>query len=110
MLCASFITRAYLLCFQRSGRPRRRQWTESQVDAFKRGILRFGERGEWKRILHVYGDELQGRASGDLKDKWRKLEQVENLPFVEVDSAQVQAQPPPCCGTFRYLCLCFSVA
>ena len=54
-----------------------------QVDALLTGVIRFGEK-EWKLILYVHRDELRGRTSNDLGDKWRSLNRSGNLPFKRI--------------------------
>eukprot|EP00252_Welwitschia_mirabilis_P007112 TRINITY_DN181_c0_g1_i1.p1 TRINITY_DN181_c0_g1~~TRINITY_DN181_c0_g1_i1.p1 ORF type:complete len:163 (-),score=31.68 TRINITY_DN181_c0_g1_i1:387-875(-) len=60
---------------------RKQKWTEAEESALKAGVEKYGP-GKWKTILSdpVFALVLSARSNVDLKDKWRNLNPLNNVP------------------------------
>mmetsp|Transcript_8844 Transcript_8844/g.26495 ORF Transcript_8844/g.26495 Transcript_8844/m.26495 type:complete len:787 (+) Transcript_8844:200-2560(+) len=61
-------------------RKQHNPWTREETEALVDGVERCGGAGKWQDIKRLGLPPLQGRSAVDLKDKWRNLLRVAELP------------------------------
>lgn len=63
-------------------RKQHNPWTREETEALVEGVHQCGGAGKWQDIKRLGLLPLQGRSAVDLKDKWRNLLRVAELPPV----------------------------
>lgn len=61
-------------------RKQHNPWTREETEALVKGVESCGGAGKWQDIKRLGLPQLQGRSAVDLKDKWRNLLRVAELP------------------------------